>query len=300
MAGVEEHAVALADLFDSGVLNHLLDVIGRNDARAVGGGRNRQRVGAAQLGRIEQHAAADKALLADILHPEVAHAQDHVAGAALVGGLALAAVVEQVALRRAHANVARTVELGADLADLGGDQLVVEDQTVAAERPAGGRARNLEQKATRTEERNVARIVFAERRGLALLHQLDRFEHHLGRGPIGRAHLVVRAPFARPPVLLKRLVIELLGGGAERETDAQPTCRPGHRRSFHDRHRTPSLLGSGAVDPRPCHGTQLIPPAIDSGKVPIQRSAAVSTGFALAGRPIAGATFATAASSGSL
>ena len=143
MAGVEEHAVAFADLVDPGVLNHLLDVVGGDDARAVGGGRDRQRVGAAELGRVEQHAAADKALLADILDPEVAHAQDHVAGAALVGRLALAAVVEQVALGGADADVARTVELGADLTDLGGDQLVVEDQAVAAERPAGRRARNV-------------------------------------------------------------------------------------------------------------------------------------------------------------
>ena len=45
----------------------------------------------------------------------------------------------------------------------------------------------------------------------------DRLEHHLGRGPVGRAHLVVGAPFGRPPVLFERLVIELLRGGAERE-----------------------------------------------------------------------------------
>ena len=151
--------------------------------------------------------------------------------------------------------MARAVELGADLADLGGDQLVVEHEPVAAERPAGGRARDVQREPARAEERDVGRIELAERRGLALLHQLDRLEHHLGRRPVGRADLVVRAPLGRPPVLLKRLVVELLRGGAERETDAQPACRPGQRRGFHDRHRRPSLLGSGAVDLRPCHGT---------------------------------------------
>ena len=94
------------------------------------------------LGGVEQHAAADEALLGDVLDAEVAHAQDHVAGAALVGRLALAAVVEEVALGGPDADVARAVELGADLADLGGHQLVVEHQAVAAERPAGRGARD--------------------------------------------------------------------------------------------------------------------------------------------------------------
>ena len=37
-----------------------------------------------------------------------------------------------------HADVAEAVELGAHLADLGGDELVVPDDLVPAERSAGG------------------------------------------------------------------------------------------------------------------------------------------------------------------
>jgi hypothetical protein len=179
------------------------------------------------LGRIEQHATTDEALLGHVLHAQVAHANDHVARPALVRLLAIAAVVEEIALRGADANVAWPVELRADLADLGGHQFVVEHEPVAAERSSSGCARDVEAETAGAEERDVGGVKFTQRRGLALLHQLDCFEHDLGRGAVDRPRLVVGAPLARPPVLLERLVVELLPGGAERQTDPQPAYCPG-------------------------------------------------------------------------
>ena len=122
--------------------------------------------------------------------------------------------------------MAGAVELSADLADLADDELVMEHQTVAAERPAGGRARDLEHPAARAEERDVPRIQLVEGGGLALFHQLNRFEHDLGRGAVDSACLVVGPPLGGPPVLLERLVVELLRDGAERHNGTQPARLP--------------------------------------------------------------------------
>jgi len=67
-----------------------------------------------------------------VLDAEDAHAEDATARASLVGLFAPAPVVVEVALRCPHADVARAVELGADLADLGLDELVVVDERVLA------------------------------------------------------------------------------------------------------------------------------------------------------------------------
>ena len=64
------------------------------------------------------------------------------------------------------------------------------------------------------------------------------FDHHLGRGAVDRAGLVVGAPLGRPPVLLERLVVEHSCAAApSAERQAQHARCPGQGRGHPDRHR---------------------------------------------------------------
>ena len=91
-----------------------------------------RQLAAAQRDRIQQHAAAHEALLRDVLDAERAHALR--ADAFVVQ---VAAVVIEHALGGDDADVAGTVELGADLAELGRHVVVVVDELLVAERSAG-------------------------------------------------------------------------------------------------------------------------------------------------------------------
>src|SRR5207302_4640036 len=125
VASVEEHAVALADLGEALAVHHRLDVGGGDDARALGVLGDRQPLHAAVGGAVEEDAPADERLFGHVLDAEDAQAEDATARASLVGLFTPAPVAVEVALRGPHADVARAVELGADLADLGLDELVV-------------------------------------------------------------------------------------------------------------------------------------------------------------------------------
>jgi hypothetical protein len=240
VAGVEEDAIALADLGEALPLHHRPHVGRGDDAGTLRVFGDRQPLRAAVGGRVEQHAAAHEALLGDELHAEIAHADHAAAAAALVRLLAPAPVVHEVALRRSNADVARAVELRPDLADLGRDELVVVDERVLPERPAGRRARNRHRPAARAEGRDARVIELAERRDLALFHQPHRLHDHRRRGAVGRAHLVVGAPFGGSPALGERLVVDGLRGllGAhERHADHaqehETNCHRKHRPSCH-------------------------------------------------------------------
>ena len=127
VAGVEEHAVAGADRRDALALDHLLHVLGGDDARIAGAVLLRHgQLAAAQRDRIEQHAAAHEALLRHVLDAERPHARR--AHAFVVQE---AAIVVEHALGGDDADMAGAVELGADLADLGRHVLVVVDELLA-------------------------------------------------------------------------------------------------------------------------------------------------------------------------
>src|SRR5690348_16364679 len=106
MPGVEKHAVALAGLDEALLLHHCLHIRCRHDAGTLGILGDRQPLHTAVCGCIEKHAAADEALFGDALNAQIAHADHAAAAAPLVGLLTPAAVVHEVALRRADADVA--------------------------------------------------------------------------------------------------------------------------------------------------------------------------------------------------
>jgi hypothetical protein len=110
-----------------------------------------------------------------------------------------------------HADVSWTIELRAHLADLGGHVFIVKDRAFRAERPTARRAGNRELPVARADHGNVIGVELAERRGLALLDQLDRGHDVFlidaldGAGRVVRAKLLPRGP----PVVLQRSVVEL-------------------------------------------------------------------------------------------
>jgi hypothetical protein len=122
-----------------------------------------------------------------------------------------ASVVEKHAFRGDRSDMPRPVELGADLADLGGQVLVVVDQLVGAERAAGGQARYRHAPTARAERRCVAGVNFAKRRDLALFHQRHGLEDQFGRGAIDRAGEVVRTKLAGRLALVQRVIVDVLG-----------------------------------------------------------------------------------------
>jgi hypothetical protein len=189
-------------------------------------------------GRVEQHTAADEALLADELHAEVAHADHAAAGSTLVGFLAPAAVVEEVALRRANADVAGAVELRPDLAELGRDELVVIDEGVLAEGATGGRAGNRHRPTAGAEGRDRGVIQLAQRRDLALFDEVHRLEHHRRRRPVDGARLVIRSPFGGSPTLGERLVVH--GGRRLLRAHERHAHARHHREANCDRDHGPS------------------------------------------------------------
>ena len=127
---------------------------------------------------------------------ETVRAQDLIAGQAVV--VAVVALIR--ALAHDRPDVAEAVELSADLADFGGEKLVVVDQLIAAEGAAGWRAGSAQGEDPRTEQRHAAFVNAADPINAAVLDQLDRFKGFLGRHEVGRAGLILRTPARRPPV----------------------------------------------------------------------------------------------------
>ena len=62
-------------------------------------------------------------------------------------------------LARRHTDVAKTIEVGADLTDLRRQELVVPDDLVLTEHPAGRRARDTEHEDTGAEQRHARLVV---------------------------------------------------------------------------------------------------------------------------------------------
>src|SRR5262249_45289502 len=144
------------------------------DTRALGILRDRQHLrGRGDLAlllaigyRVENDQTAHEAEFGRVFDAQRTHAHDAPACAALIGIPRNAAVVEERTLGRVHADVAGTVELRLDLADLGGDQFVVIRQRVLPERAAGGRAGNRHLPAARAEGGRLAVIELANRNRL--------------------------------------------------------------------------------------------------------------------------------------
>jgi hypothetical protein len=102
---------------------------------------------------------------------------------------------------RAHgdADMAEIVELRSHLPDLGGHELIVIDEAVFAERPTGRTAGNAQGEDAFAEQRHRGFIVVPELVDLAVLDPLRRLEHFRWRDVVGRAGLIVGAPFGRLP-----------------------------------------------------------------------------------------------------
>ena len=115
------------------------------------------------------------------------------------------AVVEHVLCRavghlHARADVGEAVELGADLADLGAEELVVVHQLVLfAKGAAGWRRRNKHGVGALPEEGHAALVDLADVVDLAGFHETGRPLNHIGCDPVRGACLVVGTPCRRPP-----------------------------------------------------------------------------------------------------
>jgi len=96
-------------------------------------------------------------------------------------------------------DVAEKVELRSYLPDLGGHELVVINQAVLAERPAGWTAGDAQREDALAEQRHRGFIVVPQLVDLAVLDPLRGLKHFRGRDVVRRAGLVLGAPFGRPP-----------------------------------------------------------------------------------------------------
>src|SRR5262245_25625864 len=162
---VEEHAVAFGDRLQALPLDHLLHVLGGDDAGIAGtillwDGK----LSPAQRDGVEQNPAADEPNLRHVLNPERPQARGANAFVAHK-----ASVVKELALGRVDADVARPVELRPNLSQLGRHIFDIANELLGARRRAG--LGNYQVPASRAESRHVGRIYLAERRDLALLHQ---------------------------------------------------------------------------------------------------------------------------------
>src|SRR5580693_4366655 len=119
------------------------------------------------------------------------------------------AVVEQhvgvVAAHPAHAaEMAHLIHLGADLANFGGDELVVPDRlALVAVRPARRAAGHPQRVCASGRDRHPRVIGHAEADDLARLDELDRLEHLVPGHEIAVAALVLASPTRVEPIGLQ-------------------------------------------------------------------------------------------------
>ncbi len=170
-AGMQQHHVARAGRLQPLALQRGFE---------VGGGDLVARLhrAAAQGGDVQQNAAGEERL-------DVLDAQLRRAGAA-EDLSRRGAVVEHVRVA-ADADMRQPVELGAHLADLGGDEIVHPDDLVRAQRPARQPARAAQREDPVAEKRHVGGVVAADGDHPAPPDQLCRLEC------LGRRHQVRRA-----------------------------------------------------------------------------------------------------------
>jgi hypothetical protein len=118
-------------------------------------------------------------------------------GAVHVGALAVA--VEQRALGVVvDADMAEAIELGADLADLSGQEVVVPDGLVRSDRSAGEPAGGAYREDPAAEQRHLGLVGPRQRVGLAFCDELGGLQRLFRRLRVGRACLVLSAPFRDP------------------------------------------------------------------------------------------------------
>ena len=100
--------------------------------------------------------------------------------------------------------MAQSIELRADLTDLGGKKFIVVNQLVGTERTAGRAAGNAQAEGTGAEQRHAGFINAANPVDLAVLDRLHRVQRFRRGHVVGRARFIVRAPFRGPPFLRGR------------------------------------------------------------------------------------------------
>src|SRR5262245_40108152 len=177
LPSVQSHAVARADLLEALHLKDAPDVVSRHNPGLAGLVGDRQHLSAGRdqaLGLlvrdgVQHHEAADEAQFTRVLHPERPHPEHPATGAVLVCIPRVHAVVHHRPFRRVHPDVAGAVKLRLNLADLGGDKLVVVDEGVLAEGATGRRSGNAHLPAARPERRRLTVVVLADRDGFVLL-----------------------------------------------------------------------------------------------------------------------------------
>ena len=177
---------------------------------------------------IQQHAAGEEH--ADVLDAQLLEA---VGGAEL---RAAEAVVEVIVVADADAHVPQAVELGADLADLAAEEIVVIDALILTRRPAGRRSRYRQAEVPLARQRHAMLVDAAERVDLALADQSGGLLDMRGGQPVGRAALIGRAPLRRPPLRPDRRLRPVVARPAPRETQDRQADRQSERERRPDLH----------------------------------------------------------------
>src|SRR5262249_39193690 len=146
------------------------------------------------------------------------------------------AVVEVVVIADSNAHVAESVELGADLADLAAEEVVVIHALILARWPAGRRAGDREAEVPLSRQRHAVLVDAAEGVDLALADEPGGLLDMRRAESVGRAALIARAPLRRPPPGPDRRLRPVVGRPATRDreddqADRQSECEC--RSEFH-------------------------------------------------------------------
>jgi hypothetical protein len=96
--------------------------------------------------------------------------------------------------------MSQAVELGSHLSNLTAEQFVIRDHLVGAIGFAGGQSGNHEAEMTFAWQRHSVFIDTAKVVDFAVAYQVASLSDFLGRDPIGRATLIIRAEFRGPPL----------------------------------------------------------------------------------------------------
>ena len=181
---MQDHHIAFGDLRQALGFHGRFDVLDR-DLLAQFHWTALQRL------EVQQDAAGEERF--DMLDAQLLHAiaPDHLAGRD--------AVVEQLGVST-DADMCETVELGADLADLGRQEIVHPDHVVLAERPAGEPGGGAHREHPLAEQRHLCLIGAGKRDRVAGLDQLGGFQSLGRRHQVGGARLVIGAVFRGVPV----------------------------------------------------------------------------------------------------
>ena len=217
MTRVQEHTIPFTDRSNALVPDHRPDIVGGDDSRIARTGLfGDGQLASAQSYRVEQHTTADETDFRHVFHTQWSHTVTRNTRIRQI-----AAVIEKVALRCPYANVSRTVELRADLADLRAEVFVVIHQRLFSERTASRQTRDRHTPSSRAECRCVLCIYFPECGNLAAFYEPGRFQDHFRCRPIERSRHVIRPPFAGSPTFCKWFIVDR-HGASRRYSDKNP------------------------------------------------------------------------------